>query len=1006
MTEENNSGSQDDLNNEATAQDQSQSPDAGGELHRVMFGVQQEEIVKRLEGSSPAELPGVMPAGNPDTTLAHWQGRSEEITQLTQWLEDKNIALIGIEGIGGIGKSMLAAKIYKEIGSFSKRCWVDVSCGLGFGDLACQVLGEFGDQSQKKESQLIEALINRLKSESYLLIIDNLESLLQPDQQWDSQFYSEFFTVWAEYGDNSKILIITRERPQQPISSIQWLSLKGLKIEAGVKLLTALGIRGNLEAFIKLVDGHPLLLRLVADLLTAEFPEDPSLERLGEIGLGNLQQILTDTNLVNQHHRGNVAMVLVLDASFARLNNLQKQLLLNLSVYRGGFHQVTAANLLSEISENDIERELKTLVNRSWLLEKPNCQKWFNFQSVVLEYLRCQAGDKTELYQQAISFYLLHVKQKPWHSVVDIQEYLEIFYHQYQLQQYDAAFDVFKTVNDFLTLNGYYMIQVELCRQLIGAWEITGERKNWNYHATITRLGFAYQYLEQYQQALHFYQQSLQIAQENSDRPSEVDTLGYIGLIYQYLGQYQQAIEYHQQSLQIAREIGNRREEGRALGYIGDAYQSWGQYQYSLHFYLQLLPIVREIGDRLEEGNTIGYIGVAYQSLGQYQQAIEFHQQWLNIAREIGDRLGEVRALGYIGNAYHSLGQYQQSLEFHQQRLNIARDSNNRLGEGRALGCIGTAYQSLRQYQQAIESHQQWLNIAREIGDRVDQASALGHIGNCYQNMEQYQQAIDFYQQWLNIAREIGDRVDQASALGCIGNCYQNMEQYQQAIDFYQQWLNIAREIGNRVDQGSALGNIGNSYQSWAKYQQAIEFHQQWLNIARETGDRFGTCKALGKIGLAYQSLEQYQQAISFHQQSLQIAREIGDRFAEGSVLKQIGIAYQSWGKYQQAIEFHQQSLQIAQEIGDQLMTADNWFYLGSALEKVNRESDAIGAYRHAAQLYQTMKLDAQVQDCKNAIDGLSPEDRPVDPPPSSWLNHLCNSIKGLWRSICIRLRS
>ena len=140
-----------------------------------------------------------------------------------------------------------------------------------------------------------------------------------------------------------------------------------------------MGIGGDLEEFTLLVDGHPLLLRLVADLLKEEYPQDPSLGRLAQLGLENLQQILTDPKVVGQHRRENVGMVLVLDASFARLNDLQKRLLLNVSVYRGTFNKVAATALLPESSETNVEKELRALVKPSFLLEKLDSQRWFNF---------------------------------------------------------------------------------------------------------------------------------------------------------------------------------------------------------------------------------------------------------------------------------------------------------------------------------------------------------------------------------------------------------------------------------------------------------------------------------------------------------------------------------------------------------------------------------------------------------------------------------------------------
>ncbi|MDZ8031603.1 tetratricopeptide repeat protein [Nostoc sp. DedSLP04] len=913
-----------------------------------------EPVLERLQQISPPESPGVLKAGNPGKSLAYWQGRTAEIAQIQQWLIDKNTFLIGIEGIGGTGKSMLAAKIYDKIEGFPKRFWADVNYGAGFSDLARQVLSEFGFPVPEQEAQLMQALVKCLQSGQYLLIVDNLESLLQPDRQWGSQFYGDFFNAWVEYGGNSKVIVTTRERPELP--KFTWLPLKGLQLAEGVALLTELGIRGDLGDFVKLVDGHPLLLRLVADLLIEEYRQDPDLRRLADLGLGNLRQLLTDSQVVGIHRRENVGMVLVLDASFNRLNELQKALLLNISVYRGAVESAAAVAMLPGSSAPEIEGELRNLIKRSLLLEKLNGKRRYEFQPVILEYARYKAGKQTEVHQRAINYYLLNVKQQPWRTKEDIKEYLEVFHHWYQLENYDTAFDVLNFCDNFLTLRGYYTEQVDLWGQLIAAWDKIDERENWNYRATLNNLGTAY-YL---------------------------------------LGQYQGAIELFQQSLEISREIGDRNGEGSSLIGLGNAYNSLGQYQRAIEFSQQSLEIKREIGDRNGEGNSLINLGNAYNSLGQYQGAIEFHQQSLEIAREIGDRNGEGTSLNNLGNAYDSLGQYQGAIEFHQQSLEIAREIGNRNGEGNSLNNLGNAYNSLGQYQRAIEFFQQSLEIKRDIGDRNGEGHSLNNLGSAYNSLGQHQQAIEFFQQSLEISREIGDRYGERNSLNNLGSAYNSLGQYQRAIEFFQQSLEISREIGDRNGESASLIGLGNAYYLLGQYQGAIEFFQQSLEISREIGDRNGESASLIGLGNAYYLLGQYQGAIEFFQQSLEISREIGDRNDESASLIGLGNAYYLLGHYQGAIEFHQQSLEIKREIGDRNGEAIAWFNLGLSLKNVNRESDALGAYRNARELCQAMGLDAKVQDCNNAIERLSQPKTPVLSRRGFWV-----WLRRLWRWVC-----
>ncbi|MEH2382808.1 MAG: hypothetical protein V7K27_28640 [Nostoc sp.] len=121
MAEEPNPSSQKIIKVEGTAKDQSKLTQIGSiKAENFYLTAEQLQILVQLESINKPESPGVLKAGNPNKSLAYWQGRKIEIAQIQQWLTDKNTFLIGIEGIGGTGKSMLAAKIYDEIEGFPK----------------------------------------------------------------------------------------------------------------------------------------------------------------------------------------------------------------------------------------------------------------------------------------------------------------------------------------------------------------------------------------------------------------------------------------------------------------------------------------------------------------------------------------------------------------------------------------------------------------------------------------------------------------------------------------------------------------------------------------------------------------------------------------------------------------------------------------------------------------------------------------------------------------------
>ncbi|PZO55520.1 MAG: hypothetical protein DCF15_10345, partial [Phormidesmis priestleyi] len=791
-----------------------------------------------------------------------WVDCSVPQSALLQRIEDEATALVEVVALGGFGKSSLAGWVSEQVRAKGKKViWVRFSSSSLFSAFAQWALYKLcvPTNDTMTEDYLTDLLINQLNEKRRLLVMDQLEFIAQTAER---PFFETFLERWERRGRNSTVLVTTRQ--QFLAQNDLCLQLPGFTPDEGASFLqkkaVSTALLDGLPRLSEICNGHPLLLNLSATWL-----EKTKGSTLDEDGLDFFKKLFQN-NLDNPEAQ--------VEEIFERLlNELSETLrlvLLEASVYRIPISLEMARVMQPEVTTAGLDG----LEAQGFLLGQDGQWRLHPLVGQFVSERRLADGLESGAHCKAIEYFKHQFQQE----TTSIQDYLECFHHYCECQDYEAAFDVVDRCYSWLNLNGYYRILVTIYERLVTAWKAVSiiSQSSWEkYGKALNRLGIAHRSQGDYAKAIDFYQQSLEIKREISDRNGIAASLISLGNAYSSQGDYATAIDFYQQSLEIKREIGDHKGIATSLGNLGSAYSSQGDYAKAIDFQQQSLEIKRKISDRNGIANSLGNLGNAYDSQGDYATAIDFYQQSLAIKREIGDRNGIAASLNNLGNAYSSQGDYAKAIDFQQQSLEIKRKISDRNGIANSLGNLGNAYDSQGDYATAIDFYQQSLAIKREIGDRNGIAASLNNLGNAYSSQGDYAKAIDFQQQSLEIKREIGDRNGIAASLGNLGSAYRSQGDYAKAIDFQQQSLEIQREIGDRQGIAASLGNLGLAYDSQGDYAKAIDFYQQSLAIQCEIGDRNGTAISLLNLGNAYAKIDEHWKARDSYEQAKDIFTEI-----------------------------------------------------------------------------------------------------------------------------------
>ena len=333
-------------------------------------------------------------------------GRNEELLCLQQWVLEEHCRLILLQGIGGIGKSTLTAKLVQQIqAEFEVVVWRSLQNAPLLEEWLETVLpmllraqGEDIAVPSDLDGKLLK-LMEGLRQKRCLLILDNVETILSAGQpaQYRSGYesYGQLFKEVGGVLHQSCLLVTSREKPGEIVllegqqQSVRTFLLKGLNPEAGRELFrykgAFAGTESEWERLVTHYSGNPLALKLVAattqDLFSGRIAGMLNYVQQGAAVFDDIRDLL--------------------QRQFDRLPDIGQEMLFWLAINR---EPVSLFELSQDLATTASKRRLpdamQSLLRRS-LIEKADSTlievgEQFFLQPVVLEYA-------TEQFVQCVS---------------------------------------------------------------------------------------------------------------------------------------------------------------------------------------------------------------------------------------------------------------------------------------------------------------------------------------------------------------------------------------------------------------------------------------------------------------------------------------------------------------------------------------------------------------------------------------------------------------------------
>ncbi len=868
-------------------------------------------IVKLRSSATPSAARPVVAAYVPNAPRTAWVERSEQ-SKVLRLLDNARTgaepAKVLLHGIGGIGKTVLAA----QVAAVRRSCFAERMIQVR---LAKRVLDEVlsdllealtGSRPQMgTEGHWAQQIRGHLQeSQPVLLILDDLRT---SDEPWCDE---SVLTFLLDAVVPANVLMTSRGRVAPP--GYAAVEVTSLPPSLAVELITRLGEQKELsipvedaEEMAALLGGHPFSIERAVELMQSDQLSASSLIlRMQSEGRDPEQLLARLLDWSYDVLDGQARLLLVTMGQLAEapvpeslLDGLLPQVNRAAAVTR-----LIRSNLLqrSERGPGVFTYQLHTLL-WEWAETLGNKK-----HSDAVASIRQRIDESLRNHDARIAPLLLD-------HILNAQKIAE------QRERPDVVIDLALDFDQALATFGHWRVRRELLERAIFACRNGADRGQ--LADLLHRRGVVRALQGNYEGARSDYSECLSIRQAHHDRLGVAWEQNNLGELERLQGAYESAWKYLTDSLAAMQALDHRHGIATVQANLGNVLRDQGDVDGARKLFEESLAISRGIGNQSGAAFVLSRLGIVARCQGRMDEARRLHEESLAIGRALGERAGIAWTLNSLGALARVLGQLTQSRSYYEESLAIGSDLGDRVSIASAVMNLGTIDQLQGKYASAQEKYQQSLALMRELGDRAGVASCLQGLGVIARAQGFYDAARRLYEEGLAIARLIGNRDSIAMLLSNLGNVAQSEGDWEAAARFYQESLVIRQEQGDRAGVARVLNNLGELARAHGDFVTARRQFEECLAVRRELDDRAGVATTLLNLGCLSRQLGELVRAerLLGEAEQLAVSLSLTNKTLARILLERCSLAV-NCGKQAEAVRYADSAINMLAALGDPLL--------------------------------------------------------------------------------------
>lgn len=366
------------------------------------------------------------------------------------------------------------------------------------------------------------------------------------------------------------------------------------------------------------------------------------------------------------------------------------------------------------------------------------------------------------------------------------------------------AFAMYQQAENYIYEKGDNARAIAILRKSIQSFDDRVTVKNQG--NSYKNLAVALRNIGQHDEALHYFELSLQAFEKVASDPDDHHRLGRVSAMYADKG------------------LGNITQ---ALVYLAETQDALGRLEEAQSTLLKAYNLSNEGDIRDTRAWICGKLGVLFDKRGAYQQALTYLQEGLLIFEELDIAQDVAQLQVHLGDVFGDLEDYDQAnLQYERSRqyylakkdtLRYLHVSTQQIGIYLTKEEIGNSRQALEECRE----------MARQFGDSASINFLIQQFANFYKLTGDYDEAAMAIREVLDFSRNRADQQSEARALTDLAGIYVLQDKRKAAMEACREALDLSQRAGRGDLISENLKLMSEIEESSGNYQSALAFFRQ-----------------------------------------------------------------------------------------------------------------------------------------------------------------------------------